>query len=68
MLLYGAGLQFGEAQRLTLDDVNLQDAMLTIRDTKFHKNRLVPDPQLAVALRAYTAKRAEPLRSTKAGA
>ena len=38
----------------------VQDALLTIRDTKFHKNRLVPvDPQLAVALRAYAAKRAE---------
>ena len=35
LLLYGAGLRCGEAQRLTLDDVNLQDAMLTIRDTKF---------------------------------
>ena len=60
LLLYGAGLRFGEAQRLTLDEVNLQDALLTICDTKFHKNRLVPvDPQLAVALRAYAAKRAE---------
>ena len=38
LLLYGAGLRFGEAQRLTLDDVDLRDAVLTIRDTKFHKN------------------------------
>ena len=42
LLLYGAGLRFGEAQRLTLDDVDLRDAVLTIRDTKFHKSRLVP--------------------------
>ena len=35
LLLYGAGLRFGEAQRLTLDDVDLQDALLTIRDSKF---------------------------------
>ena len=60
LVLYGAGLRFGEAQRLTLSDVNLSDAILTVRDTKFYKNRLVPvGPQLTVALRAYAAKRAE---------
>ena len=60
LLLYGGGLRFGEAQRLTLDDVDLQDAVLTIRDTKFYKTRLVPiGLQLADALRAYAAKRAE---------
>ena len=32
LLLYGAGLRFGEAQRLTLDDVDLADAVLTIRN------------------------------------
>ena len=60
LLLYGAGLRFGEAQRLTLDDVDLRDAVLTIRDTKFYKTRFVPvGPQLADALKAYAAKRAE---------
>ena len=60
LLLYGGGLRFGEAQRLTLDDVDLQDAVLTIRDTKFYKTRLVPiGLQLADALRAYAATRAE---------
>ena len=60
LLLYGAGLRFGEAQRLTLDDVDLPNAVLTIRDSKFHKSRLVPaGPQLADALRVYAAKRAE---------
>ena len=34
LVLYGAGLRFGEAQRLTLSDVNLSDAILTVRDTK----------------------------------
>ena len=38
LLLYGAGLRFGEAQRLTLGDVSLSDAVLTVRDTKFGKN------------------------------
>ena len=60
LLLYGAGLRFGEAQRLTVDDVDLWDAVLTIRNTKLHKTRLVPvGPQLANALKAYAAKRAE---------
>ncbi len=58
LLLYGAGLRFGEAQRLTLDDVNFSDAVLTVRNTKFYKSRLVPvSAQLADALRAYAAKR-----------
>ena len=60
LLLYGAGLRFGEAQRLTLDDVDLRDAVLTIRDTKFHKTRLVPvGSQLADALRTYADTRAQ---------
>jgi len=58
LLLYGAGLRFGEAQRLTLDDVDLRDAVLTIRDTKFHKTRLVPvGPHLVGAMRAYVTRR-----------
>ncbi len=60
LLLYGAGLRRGEALRLTLDDVDLPDALLTIRNTKFFKTRLVPvGPQLADALRAYAVKRVE---------
>ncbi|MBN9674114.1 tyrosine-type recombinase/integrase [Roseibium aggregatum] len=51
LLLYGAGLRFGEATGLTRADVNLPDAVLTIRDTKFHKCRLVPvSPRLAMVL------------------
>lgn len=60
LLLYGAGLRFGEAQRLTLDDADLAEAVLTIRDTKFFKTRLVPvGPQLADALRTHVAGRVE---------
>ncbi len=60
LMLYGAGLRFGEARRLTLDDADLADAVLTIRDTKFYKTRLVPiGPQLVDALRAYFARRIE---------
>ena len=60
LLLYGAGLRFGEAQRLTHHDVDLHDAVLTVRDTKFHKTRLVPvGPQLAHALKDFAVKRSQ---------
>ena len=58
LLLYGAGLRLGEAQRLTFGDVDLDDAVLTIRDTKFFGHRLVPvGSQLAGTLRRYVASR-----------
>ena len=38
LLLYGTGLRRGEAQRLRLADVDLPQALLTVRDTKFFKN------------------------------
>ncbi len=60
LVLYGAGLRFREAQKLTLDDVDLPDAVLTIRDSKFYKSRLVPiGPQLVDALGTYAVRRAE---------
>ena len=42
MLLYTTGLRLGEAQRLTLADVDLAQGVLQIRNTKFGKDRLVP--------------------------
>lgn len=58
LLLYGAGLRFSEATGLTLADVDLSEAILTIRDTKFHKSRLVPvGPQLAAMLANYMSVR-----------
>ena len=42
LLLYGAGLRVSEALSLNLEDVDLQEEVLTIRDTKFYKTRLVP--------------------------
>lgn len=42
LLLYGAGLRLGEALALNVADVDLPHALLTIRQTKFHKTRLVP--------------------------
>ena len=58
LLLYGTGMRIGEALALTLADVNLQDRLLTLRDTKFHKTRWVPiGPQLTAALAAYATQR-----------
>lgn len=42
LLLYGAGLRSGEALRLTMAEVDLSQAYLRIRETKFFKSRLVP--------------------------
>ena len=59
LLLYGTGLRRGEACRLTLADVDLSEAVLTVRDTKFYKSRLVPvGPRLADVLRTYASRRA----------
>ena len=42
LLLYGAGLRVREALGLSVADVGLPNALLTIRDTKSFKSRLVP--------------------------
>ena len=59
LLLYGAGLRLSEARHLTLPDVDLSTTVLTVRNTKFYKSRLVPvGPQLAAALKTYAVLRA----------
>ena len=58
LLLCGSGLRIGEALQLTLTDINLQNAVLTVRDSKFYKSRLVPiGPQLNALLSAYAKQR-----------
>jgi integrase/recombinase XerD len=42
LLLYTAGLRLGEAARLTVGDIDLDQGSLLIRDTKFFKSRIVP--------------------------
>jgi integrase/recombinase XerD len=42
LLLYGAALRVNEALSLKLADVDLEEAVIVIRDTKFYKTRLVP--------------------------
>jgi site-specific recombinase XerD len=58
LLLYGAGLRISEALRLTLADVDLDQRLLTIRETKFYKSRLVPlGPDLTQVLSIYLVAR-----------
>ena len=42
LLLYGFGLRVGEVSRLCRKDVDLNNQLLIIRQTKFGKDRLVP--------------------------
>jgi len=54
LVMYGAALRTSEALSLTLGNVNLPDAVLTIRDSKFFKSRVVPiGPKLAATLAEY---------------
>jgi integrase/recombinase XerD len=61
LLLYGAGLRVSEALALDRADVDLENALLTVRQTKFCKTRLVPiSLELAHALTQYAASRPAP--------
>ena len=56
LLLYGAGLRLCEALALNRSDYDAAIALVTIRDTKFHKTRLVPlGADLNQALANYVA-------------
>jgi len=58
LLLYGAGLRVSEALSLNLNDVDLQEAVLVIRDTKFFKARMVPlGSELNVVMKEYARQR-----------
>lgn len=58
LLLYGAGLRVGEALALNQAEVDLSAALLTIRETKFYKTRLVPlSADLNRALTNYHSRR-----------
>lgn len=59
LLLYGAGLRASEALGLTIADIDLPNALVTVRESKFFKSRLVPvGQQLADLLGEYAAWRA----------
>lgn len=58
LLLYGTGMRIGEALRLTVQDVDLAENVITVRGTKFFKTRLVPiGPKLANELAAHLGRR-----------
>lgn len=58
LTLYGAGLRPSEGLRLRCCDVDLDDRVLAIWDTKFFKSRLVPvGTALATALGTYRSAR-----------
>ncbi|MGV2084890.1 MULTISPECIES: tyrosine-type recombinase/integrase [unclassified Rhizobium] len=58
LLLYGSGMRIGEALRLVLQDVDLTEQIITVRDTKFFKTRLVPiGPKLNYELSAHIERR-----------
>lgn len=57
-LLASTGLRISEALALTRDDVSLDQGLLMVRETKFHKSRLVPlHPSTTQALRNYACLR-----------
>jgi integrase/recombinase XerD len=69
LLLYGAGLRIGEAVSLTLQDVDLDAAVITVRHTKFHKTRLVPvGLKLNEAMAQYVTRRKQAGHSQSADA
>jgi site-specific recombinase XerD len=53
-LLYGLGLRVGEVSRLCRKDVDFDAQLLTIRQTKFGKDRFVPfGPRMAKTMTAF---------------
>jgi integrase/recombinase XerD len=58
LLLYGSAVRIGEALSLTLNDADLEQAILTVRNTKFYKSRIVPiGPKLTQVLSTYATRR-----------
>ena len=58
LLLYGTAMRISEALALTLDSVDLDKCLITVRDTKFHKTRWVPvGPKLTRELAIYVERR-----------
>lgn len=69
VLLYTAGLRRGELLRLTLDDVEPRSGVLRVRESKFHKSRLVPlSAGARLELRRYLRKRLAAGLDSRAGA
>jgi site-specific recombinase XerD len=62
LLLYGTGMRLNEALALTLNDVDLNNRLITVRNTKFFKTRWVPaGPKLTSVLEDYARRRVRSL-------
>jgi integrase len=58
VLLYTCGMRSGELLRLTMADIEERGTVLRIRESKFHKSRLVPlSPSATRELQDYLRKR-----------
>lgn len=56
-ILFNCGLRTSELLKLRMRDVDLEENVFIILDTKFHKNRLVPfSTTVAEALKEYLEK------------
>jgi integrase len=67
-LLVSTGLRLSEACHLTPSDVDLTDGVLTVRESKFRKSRLVPlHPSTTQALTSYAAHRDACLGTPRSG-
>jgi integrase len=67
LLMYATGLRIREVVALNRGDVDLDDSLLTIRQTKFYKTRLVPfQPRLASVLTQYAARYGDQVAPTDA--
>jgi site-specific recombinase XerD len=54
LVLYGTGMRIGEALSLTMTDVDLDQAVITIKEGKCYKSRLIPfGVQLSNVINAY---------------
>jgi integrase len=58
-LLACSGLRISEALRLSVEDVDLVNGVITVRESKYHRSRFVPLHRTAIApLRGYARARA----------
>jgi len=64
-LLAVTGMRVGEALRLEARDIDWEEAVLTVRETKFNKSRQIPvTPDTICALSTYAARGDRPLSSS----
>jgi integrase len=67
-LLAATGLRLSEALRLERRDVDLAGGLLTVRESKFRKSRLVPlHPTVTEGLSRYAARRDTSRRAPRSG-